>query len=103
MRRMAKQVEKFQWVKKQAAGSEEKKVVSSSASTTAATNDPYPEILTRREAAAYLRMSERHLRKLIAEGVIPEIRAGRRKRLYRKSALLGALEERGGKQKKATD
>ena len=63
-------------------------------STTTVTND-LPEILTRREAAAYLRMSERHLRNLIREGLVPEIRAGRRKRLYRKSALIKALEEQG--------
>ena len=50
-----------------------------------------PEILTRREAALFLRVSERHLRKLIKEGRIPEIRLGRRKRLYRKSAILKAL------------
>jgi len=56
----------------------------------------YPEILTRREAAAYLRMSERHFRNLVAEGLLPEIRAGQRKRLYRKSALLKALEEGQG-------
>tara|TARA_Y100000588_G_C13785482_1_gene724328 strand:+ start:324 stop:539 length:216 start_codon:yes stop_codon:yes gene_type:complete len=62
-----------------------------STSPTTATSD-LPEILTRREAAAYLRMSERHLRNLIREGLIPEIRAGRRKRLYRKSAILAALE-----------
>jgi len=59
--------------------------------TTTATNE-LPEILIRSEAAHFLRMSERHLRTLIAEGVIPEIRAGRRKRLYRKSALIKALE-----------
>ena len=59
--------------------------------TLAATNE-LPEILTRREAAAYLRMSERHLRNLIREGLIPEIRAGRRKRLYRRTALIKALE-----------
>ncbi len=55
-----------------------------------ATNE-LPEILTRREAALFLRVSERHLRKLIKEGRIPEIRLGRRKRLYRKSAILKAL------------
>ena len=61
-------------------------------SSITATNDSYPEIMTRAEAARFLRMSERHFRTLIEEGVIPEIRAGRRKRLYRKSAILKALE-----------
>jgi excisionase family DNA binding protein len=55
-----------------------------------------PEILTRREAARFLRMSERHFRNLVAEGVLPEIRAGQRKRLYRKSSLLKALEKGQG-------
>jgi excisionase family DNA binding protein len=55
-----------------------------------ATNE-LPEILTRREAALFLRVSERHLRTLIKEGRIPEIRLGRRVRRYRKSALLKAL------------
>jgi excisionase family DNA binding protein len=52
----------------------------------------YPEIMIRSEAASFLRMSERHLRWLINEGRIPEIRAGRRKRLYRKTALIQALD-----------
>ena len=60
--------------------------------TYAANIGQYPEILTRREAAAYLRMSERHFRNLVLEGRIPEIKAGQRKRLYRKSALLSELE-----------
>lgn len=53
----------------------------------------YPEIMIRSEAAAFLRMSERHLRWLVGEGRIPEIKGGRRKRLYRKSALLNALDK----------
>jgi len=61
--------------------------------TYAANIGQYPEILTRREAAAYLRMSERHFRTLVLEGRVPEINAGQRKRLYRKSALLRELEE----------
>ena len=60
-------------------------------STPTATSE-FPEIMIRSEAAKFLRMSERHFRNLVAEGVLPEIRAGQRKRLYRKSALLKALE-----------
>ena len=52
-----------------------------------------PEILTRSEAAKYVRMSVRHFQTLVKEGRIPEIRAGQRKRLYRKSAIVSALEE----------
>ena len=63
-----------------------------SISITQESRTEYPEIMVRSEAASFLRMSERHLRWLIDEGRIPEIRAGRRKRLYRKSALLKALE-----------
>ena len=59
-----------------------------------ATNE-FPEIMIRSEAARFLRMSERHFRNLVAEGLLPEIRAGQRKRLYRKSALLKALEAQG--------
>ena len=53
----------------------------------------FPEIMIRAEAAAFLRMSERHLRWLVSEGRLPEIKGGRRKRLYRKSALLNALDK----------
>jgi excisionase family DNA binding protein len=66
-----------------------------STSPTTATNE-FPEIMIRSEAARFLRMSERHFRTLVHEGRVPEIRAGRRKRLYRKSALLRALEEGQG-------
>ena len=62
---------------------------------TTATHE-FPEILIRSEAAKFLRMSERHFRNLIAEGLLPEIRAGQRKRLYRKSSLLKALEKGQG-------
>jgi excisionase family DNA binding protein len=53
----------------------------------------FPEIMIRTEAAKFLRMSERHLRWLVSEGRLPEIKGGRRKRLYRKSALLNALDK----------
>ena len=53
----------------------------------------FPEIMIRSEAAKFLRMSDRHLRWLVSEGRIPEIKGGRRKRLYRKSALLNALDK----------
>ena len=38
----------------------------------------FPEIMIRSEAAKFLRMSDRHLRWLVSEGRIPEIKGGRR-------------------------
>ena len=54
-------------------------------------NTNLPEILTRREAALYLRMSERGLRRYLEQGIFKEIRVGR-KRLLRRSSLDRTLE-----------
>lgn len=56
------------------------------------TDTEYPEIMNRREAARYLRISDRGFRRYLADGFFPgtEIKL-RRKRLYRKSALDRAL------------
>ena len=51
------------------------------------------EILIRREAAHLVRYSEKGFRNAIKLGVFPEIKIGK-KRLYRKSALIRALEKR---------
>ena len=63
---------------------------------TTTTTEQLPEILIRSEAAKFLRMSERHFMTLVHEGVLPEIKAGQRKRLYRKTSLVKALEEGQG-------
>ncbi len=46
--------------------------------------------MTRREAANYLRLSDRGFRRFLEQKLFPEISVGR-KRLYRKSALDRAL------------
>ena len=51
----------------------------------------YPEILTRKEASAFTRFSEKGFRNALRNRVFREIKVGR-KRLYRKSALLEALQ-----------
>jgi len=53
-----------------------------------------PEIMTRKEATAFTRYSDRGFRNALRDGLFPEIKLGKRKRLYRKSALIKALESR---------
>ena len=54
--------------------------------------DP-PEFMGRHEACVWLGISERTLRNYEARGWIPVVRIGRR-RLYRRDAVMKALEER---------
>lgn len=49
-----------------------------------------PRLLTAKEAAAVLRISERHLGNLVAAGRLPRVKLGRRV-LYRWSQLEAAL------------
>ncbi len=51
------------------------------------------EVLTLREAAAYLRLPERTFRRLLAEGKLPGFRLGQQWR-FRRSALEVWMEER---------
>ena len=51
------------------------------------------EILTRSEAAQFTRFSDKGFRNALKQGIFPEIRVGK-KRLYRRSALIKALERR---------
>ena len=57
--------------------------------------DPKPtnEIMNRREAAPFVRFSEKGFRNAVRDGVFPEIKIGK-KRLYRRSALIKALTKR---------
>ncbi len=54
-------------------------------------NEPEPEYLKTSEAAAFLRISEPTLRKLVKEGVVPFARVGRRM-LFSKRKLKAYLD-----------